>query len=131
DIDITITRKERVDLLNLEKSEIGIYVTDHPLKEVWQHINNDVRTNIIDLHDMGHSSEVTIGGIITSLTRLTTKSNRLMYKFVLQDLTGDIPIIAFPREAAKITEGHLEEGAVGILTGTLQHEGDETGDNYV
>lgn len=124
----TLDRNTKLSILEEEKSEIGIYVTEHPLTDVWGHIKNDINTTIGDLELHSHGSSVRVGGIITSVTKIMTKNNRLMYKLRLQDLTADVEVIVFPKEAAKLIDGHLESGAIGLLDGTVQHDGDE--ENY-
>lgn len=123
-----LDRNTKLELLEAEKQEIGIYVTDHPLSEVWEHVRNDVDTEILDLERCSPNSDVKILAIITDTKKLMTKAGKLMYRLNVQDLTGDIEVIIFPNDASRIMESHLEPGSIGILEARVLHEGDE--DNF-
>ena len=90
-------------LLALEKEVTGIYISGHPLAEL-----NTALANVIPINSLSDSDNddtqlhyregdaVSIGGIITSMKRKTTKSgDRMMGYGIIEDMTGAIEIVAF------------------------------------
>lgn len=101
-----------------EKELLGLYVSDHPLKEYSVFLQNNSR-NINGLAKENMSgSTVTIGGIITKIQKIFTRSGQSMVFTTLEDLTGKIEILVFP----KLLEKNLEiwaEGNIVFVTGKL------------
>jgi len=118
-----VDRQIKIDLLNREKDELGIYVTDHPLLEVWDYLENQTNTVLSDLEEtMGI---VKVAGIITSVKKKTTKSGKKMYYLTFSDLTGEVEVIVFPNNADKVSEDFFQTGEIGILQGTVAKEGED------
>ena len=65
--------------------------------------------NSVAVHYDGRS--VSLGGIISSLKVRTTKNKQIMANAVLEDLSGSIGLIIFPRTYAEV-EGLLANDAV-------------------
>lgn len=90
-------------LLALEKEVTGIYISGHPLAELNTELANVIPINSLSDSDnddtQPHYREgdaVSIGGIITSMKRKTTKSgDRMMGYGIIEDMTGAIEIVAF------------------------------------
>lgn len=121
----SVNRLSELDVLESEKSELGIYVTDHPVYGIWDVIRPKIDTEIVDVAEYPVGSNVRIGGMITDLKTIMTKKNQKMYKLILEDISSDIEIIIFPRDAAKIKQDNLKKGSVYIFSGTLTKDGDE------
>jgi len=86
-----------LELLRLEKELIGFYVTGHPLdayRETLQQLTPISRLNEENFRD---GMQVTVGGIISENKLRTTKNGDRMANFLLEDFTGAINVIAFPR----------------------------------
>jgi DNA polymerase-3 subunit alpha len=120
-----VNRQERLEILNLEKEYIGIYVTDHPLLGVWDFLSNESSISIQDLESIPYGDRVKLPGIITTLTKKKTKRGADMYNLIFEDLTGFIEVIVFPRTAEKFPEEFFKEGSIGFLSATVNKEGDE------
>jgi len=86
---------DKIEKLNWEKELLGLYVTSHPLedfkgvfaKKVWpiSKISADLSQRIIR-----------IGGVISNIKKVITRSGRPMLFLNLEDLTDKIEVIAFP-----------------------------------
>jgi len=70
-------------------------------------------------------SRVTVGGIVSGAKKIITKKGAKMFKFYLQDISSDIEIIVFPREAKEYQDDFFQNGDVITLTGSISKEGDE------
>jgi DNA polymerase-3 subunit alpha len=85
------------ELLVMEKEMLGLYISDHPLRHVHETLVSRINTAIPQLPELADKSEVTIGGIITSVKRTTTKSGSAMAFLTLEDLSGSVEVIVFPK----------------------------------
>jgi DNA polymerase-3 subunit alpha len=88
---------EKADKLRHEKEMLGLYVSDHPLFGVEAALRRKVEHSIADLAELGDGAAVTIGGVITGLTRKFTKRGDQMAVFVLEDLESAVEVTLFPR----------------------------------
>jgi DNA polymerase-3 subunit alpha len=74
----------------------GIYLSEHPLKEVLANGQTDGVAQIIDLAERPAGDKVRVIGMIKSVRRVITKKNRSMAIIDLEDLSGNLELVAFP-----------------------------------
>ncbi len=97
------------ELLAFEKEVLGIYVSGHPLEAYEQMLKRnatantsdfiiDEETNAVKVMD---GDTVTVGGMITSRTLKTTRTNSIMAFITLEDMFGAMEVIIFPRDYEK------------------------------
>ena len=122
--DRTLSRDEKMAVLDAEKRKLGLYVSDHPLSGIWHLFESQITASITDLDTYSDGSTVTVGGVITNLKEITTRRGDKMYKFDLEDLTDSVEVIVFPRAAVDRT---FTTGETVIVTARVQQEGDEEG----
>lgn len=102
------------EILRLEKELIGFYVTGHPLDDFRSSLSK--LTSIKDL-DKGSYSEgqpVTIGGIISENKIRTTRNGDNMATFTVEDFSGALTCIAFPRSYAANAGNIFQENIVKV-----------------
>jgi DNA polymerase-3 subunit alpha len=121
----SFSRLEELEILEREKSDIGIYVTSHPVNGIWDIISSKITSNIIDLQDYDSGTLVKVGGIITDVKTIITKKNQKMYKVILEDITSDVEIILFPSIAKKYDDSFFIKGDSIVVTGSISRDGDE------
>ena len=113
---------DKDQLLAFEKEVLGIYVSGHPLEEyeplLQKNATNstldfilDAETNEVKVED---GSQVVLGGIITSKTIKTTRTNSMMAFITLEDLFGVIEVIIFPRDYEKYKHLLVEDNKILI-----------------
>jgi len=120
-----ITRKYELEILEKEKEELGIYVSKHPIEGMWDFLERDVTAEIQDAYEMSSGSNVKVGGIITAVKKIITKKGQKIFKFIVEDLTGEIEIIVFPRESKNLSDDFFSEGDIVIITGSINKENEE------
>jgi len=84
-------------LLALEKEITGFYITGHPLDKY--------RAKLETLPSLGSLTEgqytdgqlIRVGGLIASAKRINTKNGSMMCFVALEDFTGQVEVIVFPR----------------------------------
>ena len=110
--------------LEFEKEVIGIYASGHPLsdmEEKWKRVITNMSLDFVvpeegESYKIKDKSRVTVGGIITTVTRKFTKRGEQMAFLTLEDLVGTVEIVVFPREFDKYRE-ILMEGRKIFITG--------------
>ena len=120
------------ELLALEKDVTGVYITGHPLDEYVQTLSRmdfsvQQVAEMTEAEDGGISNDgrrVRMGGVLADVRSKTTKANKLMGFIQLEDLTGQIEGLVFPRVWERIGS-RLEVDAPVIVTGSLSIREDE------
>lgn len=125
DSDIVLQRRDELDLLEKEKQELGIYVSRHPMEGLVDHIAPQIDTEIAEAIERQSGSNVRVGGIITGAKKIITKKGQKMFKLLVEDLTGEIEVLIFPREAKNMDDSQFLLGDVYIISGFLNRENEE------
>ncbi len=110
--------------LAFEKEMLGLYVSDHPLLGVQGALGTMTTTTVPGLWDLADGTPVTIGGIVSSITRRFTRAGDPMLFFQLEDLQGGVEVVAFPRTVQECGP-LIQPDAVLVVTGRLDHRGDD------
>ena len=118
----------RKELLAMEKKCLGIYVSGHPLDEFADVLESGGFDRIIDINEneSGEYSadrEVRIAGIITDVRSRITRKNDIMKYVGLEDMTGSISAIVFPKSVLKY-DALLKEDSKIIISGNLDVQED-------
>lgn len=120
--EVQLTRAEKLEFLEMEKKELGLYVSDHPLLGVAHYLESVVTTSIHDLELREAGETVVIAGLLTTVVNRTTKKGEKMFNLTLEDLTGSVEILVFPKKAATAS---FTESSFLIVEGRVQKEGDD------
>lgn len=105
-----------------EKELLGMYVSSHPLENYKQVFARLMKINAIQEHMIG--ANITIGGIISKMKKSLTKKSEPMIFITLEDQTGSIEAIVFPKTLAQIG-GIIEAEKVVQATGRLSDKDGE------
>ena len=125
DEELDINRQNELAILEKEKEELGIYVSKHPMEGMAEVIRPMIDKEIIDLFDINNGANVKIGGVITGVKKIITKKGQKMFKLNIEDLSGEIEVIIFPREAKDIQDNEFTQGDVVVMTGAVSRENDD------
>ena len=85
--------------LALEREMLGLYVSGHPLSGVEHAIAAQTDTSITQLLEgnISDGAQITIGGIISSVTRRVNKKGEPWAAVTLEDMVGGVEVYFFPR----------------------------------
>lgn len=89
-----------------EKNLLGFYVSGHPLdmfKTQWE----DSATKIFDLENATPGNEYVIIGLLSTFRSFFTKAGKEMASGVMEDYTGSIEVVFFPKTWKAIKEKSL------------------------
>ena len=116
------------DLLKMEKEVSGLYLSGHPLDAYRAQIAQVSTCTIAQL--LGEDAKqfdnqtVTLVCTIVKNKIMTTKSNTLMAFTTVEDLTGSMELLMFPRILAECRAA-LQENAVVVANGRVSVKEDE------
>lgn len=82
--------------LSWEKELLGIYLSEHPLDDVKDQLAK-VATTIKSLDSIRERQKTAIGGVINSIHKIITKNKEPMLFVELEDTTGNLEVIVFPK----------------------------------
>jgi len=111
-------------LLQMEKELVGLYMSDHPLNHAQHFLQKDTNTLVTDLKEKESGEKVVLGGIITTVKKIITKSGKPMMTGTFEDLSGQVPIVLFPGNYDRC-EMHFTEEEIVILRGKASFRQDE------
>jgi DNA polymerase-3 subunit alpha len=109
------------ETLAYEKETLGFYVTGHPLAAHVEELADLGAQTSSSLGPETNGTEVTVGGIITTLKRKKTKKGDWMATFNLEDLDGGVEVIVFPELYGRIGSSLADESVV-LVTGKAEIE---------
>jgi DNA polymerase-3 subunit alpha len=116
--------------LFMEKEVLGYYLTSHPLAEYEEKLRNFCSHTINQLGNLGHRTEVLIGGMVSSIKTSHTRNSKpgcptKFANFDLEDMSSAIRCIVWPDDFATY-EHLLQADAVLVARGVVdKSRGDE------
>jgi DNA polymerase-3 subunit alpha len=122
---IPVSEWDKSMLLAYEREMLGLYVSDHPLFGI-EHVLAaavDCPISALSGEDRSDGAIVTVGGIISSVTRKMTKRGDSWATAVLEDLEGAIEVLFFPK-AYEEHGIHLAEDAVLLVRARIDKRED-------
>jgi len=104
-------------MLAWEKELLGLYLSAHPFAATAAAVGDAVMT-IANVKQQHGDREAACGGIITRIKRITTKAGEPMLFVELEDHTGCVEVVVFPRVFAATASAWLPETIV-IVRGKI------------
>ncbi len=129
------------ELLSMEKEMLGIYVSGHPLEKLRNQIEHETNINTKQIKEIDEEmskeeqteklqfkdgQNIKYAGIITSVKKKYTKTNKIMAFVTVEDLFGQVEIIVFENAYLSSQKSLIEENIV-LVDGRLSvRENEET-----
>lgn len=113
-----------------EKELLGLYISDHPYKEIEKQLK-DYTCSLSSLNNSSVNQTMLVAGIINSIKKITTKNNQPMLFVTIEDMTGKIEVIVFPKVLEKdptcwqMDAATIIKGKINDKDGTLKILADE------
>ncbi len=105
--------------LTYEKELLGFYLTGHPLTRHQRLLKAYASTAIDKLGRARDGAEVTLGGVITKVKVTTTKKgNERMAILMLEDFSGSVEVLVFPKSFAAC-EAAIKAEAIVFVKGRV------------
>ena len=104
-----------------EKATLGFYVTGHPLESLRDLLDDFATHRTSALRDAPSGTEVSIGGIVTDLRKRKSKKGAWWGSFQLEDLEGQVEVLAFPKTFEQ-HQGLLNNDRTVLVSGRVESE---------
>ncbi len=93
------------EILNMEKETTGLYLSGHPMNEYAPILDKIGASKVLEIKKMNSDEmgdkRVRLCGIVLSKKTKTTKSNDMMAFVTLEDTTGSLEVLVFPKILAE------------------------------
>ncbi|HSX19257.1 MAG TPA: DNA polymerase III subunit alpha [Candidatus Saccharimonadales bacterium] len=121
-----IEEAPKEEILSWERQLLGLYLTEHPLTKVSSILEKATTAQIGDLETLITTDKtVKLGGIIATLRKTLTKVKQQEMCFLkLQDTTGTIDVIVFPKVYAQ-ARSYLMPDQIVVIEGKIE-SGDQS-----
>ncbi len=120
-----IKEYSEAELLSFEKELLGLYLTDHPLADALNLVSKRSNMRIGELDPEFSQDQVFLfGGLLSRFKEIMTKKGQKMAFATLEDQTGKVELIIFPRTYQELGF-QLEQDQVVLVRGKVQHEEEE------
>ena len=111
--------------LKWERELLGLYLSDHPLNRYKESIAKMTKTIVADISEKQLNKTVRVGGVISDIKKILTRTGKPMLIAKLEDLSGNIGITVFPNTLEKtltiwqkdniiIVEGRVDQSYDGL-----------------
>lgn len=120
-------------LLGFEKEVLGIYLSGHPLEDYLDKMEKNITAQAVSfIRDeetkavaVADNAHVIVGGMIAGKTVKFTRNNQAMAFITVEDLTGTVEVIVFPRDYERYQRFITEDAKVFVVgRATIEDEQD-------
>ncbi|MCC7289806.1 DNA polymerase III subunit alpha [bacterium] len=110
-------------LLRWEKELLGLYFSSHPLDNLKEFFVGKNVMSIREVRGGKPNSLVILGCLISNVRRITTKNNERMAVLTVEDKTGSIDVVVFPRAYEEVKD-MFEPNKPVLIAGKLNFRDD-------
>lgn len=113
------------ELLAYEKEMLGFYLTAHPLERTMAHVAGMKNiTPIVEITEEQVGTRIQVVGLITQVKRIMTRTSNTEMAFVrVEDLSGSVEVVVFPKIFARTYGLWVRDGVV-IVSGKVDQKED-------
>jgi DNA polymerase-3 subunit alpha len=119
-LQIPVGEWDKSVLLAHEREMLGLYVSDHPLFGLEAQLRGLADGSIADLagSENADGRVVTIAGLATQVARRITKGGKPYAQMAIEDLTGEIQVMVFPKVYEAVSP-YCHTDAILVIKGRL------------
>ena len=103
-----------LEQLGWEKETLGIFLSGHPLADVAEALARGGAIAIKDLRSQEEDAFVTVAGMIVAVRRTMTKAQQQMLVATLEDMSGSVECIVFPKSYAQLQHAFVPDSIVTV-----------------
>jgi DNA polymerase-3 subunit alpha len=102
-----------------EKDALGVYLTGHPLAEHAAELQRRTTHDVAEVRELPEDESVVVGGILTTTRRVVTKAGAQMLVAKLEDRSGAVEVVVFPKSLGDLA-AVLQPEAVVVISGRVK-----------
>jgi DNA polymerase-3 subunit alpha len=108
-----------LEMLGWEKETLGIFVSGHPLADIAEALARGGAVAVKDLRAREDGEFVSVAGMVTGVRRTMTKAQQQMLIATIEDMTGSVEAIVFPKNYAQL-QGPFVADAIVTMKGRVR-----------
>lgn len=108
---------EKKQRLAWEKELLGLYISDHPVKEYIEYLNK-MAIRIRDINSAYVGRNINVGGVISKVHKIFLKNQKTMLFVTIEDIDSRMGLLVFPKVLEE-TGSLWEEEKVILATGKV------------
>lgn len=109
------------ELLEHEHERLGFYFSGHPLLRYRHETDALSMHTVSDLEELQDGVTLRIVGLLNGIERRQTRRGEMMARAKLEDLTGIVPLIVFPRTYETVKD-HVQPAVPYLVTGKTKRQ---------
>lgn len=113
-LEVPAAKHSEKERLLWERELLGLYISSHPL-DAYEDYFAEQTASLAELKPEWDGKSITVGGVITTLRSITTKSGSKMAFIGLEDKTGEGEIIVFPKLYEKVSSYLAQDLVVKVM----------------
>jgi len=110
-------------LLEMEKETVGFYISGHPAAEYRDILSANTSCALAEVEHQQDGAMLTVGGVVGALRKAVTKKGEMMAYVTLEDTTGALEVLVFPKLYPRFMEIIEKEKAI-LVNGRLSLQED-------
>ena len=110
--------------LDAEKEYVGMYISNHPLKELRGKLNQEGFQSIKDLTHFVNNTSVKLVAIIQQIRKIRTKHGDSMAFLILVDEDGETNAVIFPKSYREFNK-YINDGAIVTIEAKISERNKE------
>ncbi|MBC5825241.1 MAG: DNA polymerase III subunit alpha, partial [Candidatus Eremiobacteraeota bacterium] len=126
--------------LTQEREAIGVYISGHPLTSRLTELKRRTTSTIRRIRELPEDELVVVGGVVAVARKVVTKAGGQMVVAKLEDMTGAVEVVVFPKwypnlapvlvaDAVVVIKGRIKERTSPGRTAVTPSDSSETGDD--
>ncbi len=124
DILIELPELTSIELLGFEKEFLGFYLTSNPLEPLLAKLASLETVPIEEITSSRVGERVVIGGFVTTVKKIMTKATNSEMAFVrIEDVTGSVEVVIFPKIYSKTYDLWTSDTVV-LISGRIDEKED-------
>ncbi len=112
-----VTPASKRDYLSWERELLGLYISEHPLERYKDKLDK-FTTSCQNLSKVRHRRRIKVGGVVSKIKKINTRSGQPMLFVEIEDMTGRIETIVFPSILEQTAPAWQEEKIV-LISGRI------------
>ncbi|MEK9195483.1 MAG: DNA polymerase III subunit alpha, partial [Patescibacteria group bacterium] len=100
--------------LRWEKELLGLYITQHPITAYQETFTRNNIATIKSITSSMRNQTISIGGVITGIQKINTKSGEAMLFVKLEDTTAKTEVLVFPKVLTQFPDIWKEENIIFV-----------------
>ncbi|MFH1671509.1 MAG: DNA polymerase III subunit alpha, partial [Candidatus Portnoybacteria bacterium] len=105
------------ECLSWEKELLGLYISEHPFERHRDKLDKTI-TSCQDVYKYKNRRKVRIGGVVSKIKKINTRSGQPMLFVEIEDMTGKVEAIVFPTILEQTASAWQEEKIV-LVSGRI------------